>query len=81
MKRWDFLVLKLYTGKTRGNKMGVRCNICGCNPGPFFVWSSSRNFPREQLIKKRIKDRLYVKNIMEGQVVCYECFKRLKDEQ
>jgi len=60
--------------------MGNKCSICGCNPGPFFVWSSTRNFPREKLMSD-VKDKHQVKMILEGVPVCYACYDKLSNDE
>ena len=60
--------------------MGSKCYLCNCNPGPFFVWSSSRKFPRDKLIKILGNDRFTNKTILEGVQICYECFEKLKND-
>ena len=57
------------------------CYMCKCKPGPFFVWSSSRNFPREKLIDKfNIIDKKYIKDLRsDGFKVCYGCLNKLKE--
>ena len=57
----------------------TKCGLCGCYPGPFYVWSSSRNFPRNKLVKQHKKDRQYIKTLNEGIMVCYKCFNELKN--
>ena len=59
----------------------IKCNICGCSPGPFFVWSSSRNFPREKLLKKYKENKLKIKSILEGVPVCFKCYEDLKNSK
>jgi len=56
------------------------CYMCRCDPGPFFVWSTSRYFPREELIKrKNINDKnALVRVIKEGVPICFQCLEKLK---
>ncbi len=58
--------------------MAQRCFCCG-NQTLFFVWTSSRNFPREKLIKKEnIKDKKMIKSISDdGYPCCWACRKEL----
>jgi len=58
-----------------------RCNFCNCDPGAFFIWTSSRNFPRDVLIEKHnIVDKKYIKSIKtDGFKMCYGCFNKLKE--
>jgi len=55
-----------------------RCCSCGCDPGCFFVWSSSRIFPREKLLKKmKIRGKRAMRRFCDGEAVCFECRKEL----
>jgi len=63
--------------------MGVhKCYLCGCDPGPFFVWTTSRRFPRINLFKLRnIKTKAEMYNVSkEGYPVCPDCLNKLKEE-
>ena len=57
--------------------MAKKCIICNTNT-IFFVWSSSRNFPREELGKKlhRVGNR-DMKEFTEGLPVCNKCYDML----
>jgi len=61
--------------------MSNRCHVCGTNT-IFYVWTSSRNFPREQLFKKMNIKSNKVKNVyrVSGYPVCLECLEKLKKE-
>jgi len=58
--------------------MAKRCYICGNNT-IFYIWSSSRNFPRGSLIKaKNITSKREKKNIkLAGYPVCINCYNKL----
>ena len=59
--------------------MGVhRCKKCGCDPGPFFIWSSSRDFDREKFIKSLDKKNMSTKSeIKSGVKICYACYQKV----
>jgi len=60
--------------------MSKRCYMCGIDT-IFYVWSTSRNFPREKLIEaKKLKTKAQKASISEdGQVVCFKCLKELRE--
>jgi len=60
--------------------MGIHnCYKCNCDPGPFFIWSSSRNFNKEKFLEILGKnDRLTKSELKKGVEVCYECYNELK---
>lgn len=59
-----------------------RCYICKNICSPFFNWTSSRIFPVEKMLKmlERMKeeDKMNMKNIKDGEKVCFACFDKLK---
>ena len=55
--------------------MGKQCYICGTNT-IFFIWTSSRAFPRHKL-KLSKRDRVMY-NI--GVPICFRCFEKIKEE-
>lgn len=59
--------------------MAKECFICK-NKTIFYVWSTSRRFPKEKLIKyKDCKTKLEKARIaIEGQPVCFGCLEELK---
>jgi len=59
--------------------MAKRCVVCGLDT-IFYVWSTSRNFPRENLILKKDYKSKHEKGrvSVEGLPVCFKCFKELK---
>ena len=59
--------------------MGIHtCYRCNCNPGPFFVWTSSRRFDREKLIKDmNLKSKFARSQIKAGAPICFQCLKDL----
>jgi len=58
-----------------------KCGICHKDPFIFFVWSSSRNFPREKAIAVfKIKGRDNLSELNKGYPVCYECLHKIKDD-
>jgi len=61
--------------------MGQKCYICNQECSPFFIWTSSRVFPRDKLLSvhKNI-DKLTYKVINEGVAVCFKCFNELKNK-
>jgi len=58
-----------------------KCYVCKCNPGPFYVWTTSRHFPREKLIATLDLSDKYTMNDLsaEGKKVCFKCYEELKD--
>lgn len=62
--------------------MGVhRCCRCGCDPGPFMIWSSSRNVDRDKLIGMlNRKDRNIKSELKRGVEICYACYEELKNK-
>lgn len=60
--------------------MGNKCYICGCNPGPFYVWTTSRKFPKKTLIgEMKVTSRSTMKEIsVDGKPVCFGCLENLK---
>jgi len=56
--------------------------MCECNCWIWYVWTSSRYFPREKLIKmKRIKDKGEKRNIYNGVEVCMSCYNQLIEKK
>jgi len=58
--------------------MAQDCYLCK-NKTIFFIWSTSRNFPRDKLIKaKKLSTRYEIGLINKGGVpVCFSCFHKL----
>lgn len=56
------------------------CYVCKRQLGPFLYWTSSRNFPRQQLIDKMgIKNKITKNDIYKnGHPVCPHCYNKLK---
>lgn len=58
--------------------MGKICEVCG-QETMFYVWSSSRDFPREKLIHDNMAD--YVrKGLLNGTMglpICMKCAKKI----
>jgi len=48
----------------------------------FYVWTTSRNFPRKQLIKyKNLKSKYEkAKVATEGYPICFSCYNKLKEK-
>ena len=66
--------------------MENKCFCCGGNFSPighrcewFYLWTTSRNFPREKLLKvMKLKKNEHRKNIyVDGQKVCMNCYSKL----
>ncbi len=59
--------------------MAKNCYICG-DKTIFYIWSTSRNFPREALIRKEnIVSRAIIGGIgRDGVPVCIGCYEELK---
>lgn len=59
--------------------MSNNCFCCKNRTG-FYIWSTSRNFPRVELIQKnRISDKGQVKLIeVQGVPICFSCYEKLK---
>jgi len=59
--------------------MAKDCYICG-NKTIFYVWSTSRNFPKETLIREgNINTKKDMSEIaVEGVPVCFKCNNELK---
>jgi len=56
-----------------------QCNACGCFPGVFFYWSTSRGFPKDKL-SELTTDKFQKQQIKTGTVqlkICYECAGKL----
>lgn len=54
------------------------CMICGKRT-LFYIWTSSRYFPRELIFKKfHLKRKSDKKPIYEGKIVCFQCLEKLK---
>lgn len=60
--------------------MGLeKCRVCGEICNIFFVWSSSRNFPRNKLFKVMdMTSKGEMKKIYDGERICLSCFNKLK---
>lgn len=61
--------------------MGIhRCSICGSDPGVFYIWTTSRNFPRQKMIETlKIESKAEKHEIaVDGKVVCLGCLELLK---
>ena len=58
--------------------MSQRCVICGIDT-IFYTWTSSRNFPREDLFKKLNIKRKKMMNAYKkiGYPVCFKCREEL----
>ena len=61
--------------------MSNKCHICGNNT-IFYVWTTSRNFPREKLYEKLNIKSARTKGFYEksGYPVCFGCYKNLCEE-
>jgi len=61
--------------------MPQKCYICDTNT-IFYVWSTSRNFPHNKLIKKKqIIDKRTIQSIKnQGFPICFRCFEELKSK-
>jgi len=60
----------------------IKCNICNFQCGVFFIWSSTRNFPRERLIKVYGRSsQVNRKNMKEGIRVCFGCIESLEEDE
>ena len=57
------------------------CYLCGNNCG-FFVWSTTRQFPIDKLMKmKKVKGKaMRNKLCIEGVKVCFSCYNKLIEE-
>ena len=61
--------------------MSYQCKVCGNNT-IFFVWSSTRGFPREKLIELvgKKQSKRWKKGILNGTIgvpVCFKCAAKL----
>lgn len=59
--------------------MSKQCSICGIDT-IFYIWTSSRNFPREKLVEIINADESTKKSIikgLEGRPVCFSCYNKL----
>jgi len=56
------------------------CCICGCLTG-FFIWTSSRNFPRMKVMDKlNLKpSKSTINRFKDGDTVCLSCYNDLKE--
>ena len=61
--------------------MSNKCELCGSNT-IFYVWTSSRSFPREKLFDKfNIKSKKVIKHHeITGSPVCLECYNKLNED-
>jgi len=57
------------------------CMICG-NKTLFYVWTTTRNFPMDRLLKKmNITEKREIERLkLNGREVCYKCYDELKEE-
>ena len=63
--------------------MAKQCYCCGLNT-IFYVWTSSRNFPREKLVEVMNIDGITKKSILidnEGKPICYGCYNELMNHE
>jgi hypothetical protein len=60
--------------------MAQNCYICG-TPTIFYIWSTSRRFPKKNLINYKKLDTKYDmdKITRDGVAVCFKCVERLKE--
>jgi hypothetical protein len=63
--------------------MAKQCGLCGFET-IFFIWSSTREFPRENLLDSMPNlteyDRKKLLSGLSGIPICYDCVKKLKEE-
>jgi len=58
-----------------------QCKLCG-KQTLFYVWTSSRVFPRQKLIKaKELKNRSELDKLNQGYPVCFWCLEELKNTE
>ena len=57
--------------------MAQKCMLCGKNT-IFYVWTSSRDFPREKIAVDE-NDELMLKRI--GMPVCMHCYRKLLESE
>jgi len=62
--------------------MAQKCFVCD-DKTIFYVWSTGRNFPWEQLVKiKGIREKRTIRNIKNhGFPVCFDCLEKLKNKE
>jgi len=59
--------------------MGRQCFLCG-KETIFYIWTTSKVFPIEKLLKK-IKSKAEKRFVRcYGVPICWNCYRRLKDE-
>ena len=58
--------------------MSQRCYLCG-KETLFYIWTSSRNFPREKFIEiTGIPEKIVQR---KGFAVCYHCYQKLLNDE
>jgi len=58
--------------------MGIhKCYLCGCNPGPFFIWTTTRYFNVEKLMTLKRNTSKNFRNQIKynGESICFDCVK------
>lgn len=56
----------------------VRCCVCKSDCSPWYIWSSSRHFPLDELYQKmNVVGKSGRKNLIEGREVCFICYDKL----
>lgn len=64
------------------SKKCIACNTVFGSNTIFYIWSSSRNFPINKLMKITNRNgRRDYKNFKEGREVCQLCYERLMNEE
>jgi len=60
--------------------MSQRCCVCSFNT-IFYLWSSSRNFPKNKLLRKLKPEKILMKELFIGKPICLWCYEEIKNEE